>query len=83
MVQMKLSSIILIKMDGNERRKNEFAVNLQERINAYREETGATDVLPYFNEEANTSTASLESENATELETLLSSLVENQVNLLE
>ena len=86
LVQMKLASIILRKMDREERHSNEFAVKLQERIEAYKEEFGANEMLPTFNdaeEGGDTSTASVESENAAELDSLLSSLVENQVNLLE
>ena len=47
---MKLASIILRKMDGEERRSNEFAVKLLKRIDEYKEEYGASEMLPTFHD---------------------------------
>jgi len=80
---MKLASIILRKMDRSERSSNEFAVKLQDRIDAYREESGAFSILPPMQDQGETSIASCDSENAAELENLLTSLIENQINMME
>ena len=84
LLQMKLASIILRKMDRHERKTNEFAIKLQNRINSFKAESEAGQILPTLSDgNGETSTASAESENANELENLLESLVENQTNLLE
>lgn len=47
---MKLASIILFKMERDERRSNEFAVKLLKRIEEYKEEYGASEMLPTFHD---------------------------------
>ena len=82
MVQMKLACIILKKMDRSERKTNEFAIKLQQRIDAFREETGASNILPE-RFDGDMSIDSSDSENVAELESLLHNLNENQISQME
>ena len=43
---MKLASIILCKMDRDELHVNEFAIELKQRIDSYRQESASGNILP-------------------------------------
>ena len=85
LAQMKLTSVILAKMDKQERATNEFAVKLQERIDRFRQEfdTGAisfSNRVSVSGEDSQTSEVSCDTD---ELEELMTRLLTNQSDLLE
>ena len=82
---MKLTSIILRKMDRDERKSNDFAIKLQERINSFMEEhQNDSKIMQALAENlGEASVMSSGSESSNELEKLLSSLIYNQIELLE
>ena len=83
LIQMKLTCIILHKMDKQERLENEFAVTLQERVNRFKAEHKAGTLLPSPTKNGETSQNSNGSDHSAELESLLTSLLQNQTNLLQ
>ena len=80
-VQMKLTSIILSKMDREERLTNEFAVKLQERINRFREEFNADLIFADDNNSLQNSVGS--DENNRELKHVLNQRIQHQIEMLE
>ena len=71
-VQMKLTSIILSKMDREGRLTNEFAVKLQERINRFQEDFNADLIFAAAADDANSLQNSIGSdENNRELKHVL------------
>ena len=76
---MKLTSIILRKMDRDERKSNDFAIKLQERINSFMEEhqNDSKIMSALADNLGEASVMSSGSESSNELEKLLSSLVYN------
>lgn len=80
---MKLTSIILRKMDRNERVTNEFAIKLQERINRFREEFNSDLIFPGSVDDADTSQQSITSENSHEIYNILDYRLKNQLKLLK
>ena len=83
LIQMKLTCIILHKMDKQERLENEFAVTLQERVNRFKAEHKAGTLLPSPTKSGETSQLSSGSDHSAELEGLLTSLLQNQTDLLQ
>ena len=80
LIQMKLTSIILKKMDREERKTNEFAVKLSDRINSFMDEyRGNSQIMQALADTTfgEASVMSSGSDNSTELEQLLRCLVDN------
>lgn len=74
LIQMKLTSIILNKMDSQERQTNEFAIRLQERITRFKQEFN-TGALLCTENSGDTSTASDSSEAQREIESMITRLI--------
>lgn len=82
LIQMKLTSIILQKMDSKERQTNEFALKLREKIKLFQEEFNTGGLL-LSTDNGDESVASDSSEAQRGIETMLTRLIQNQTELLE
>mgnify|MGYP000630963101 CR=1 FL=1 len=91
-IQMKLTSVILSKIDREERLSNEFAQRLQEKVLAYRqlqagEEGFEFNLTPMKRQSAKYDISDLsnlsDDDNLLELEQTLTQLIQNQTTALQ